>query len=231
MLIKLSKHLSTKEKLPSVTWLLDSFEECSPIYEKDEHKLKAFKEKVCTVDDFMKIFRCYCSFFNFELLEMAFESSDYEDGQNLLSRYKENFAKYAKYLVTHCPSGVGMGNVDHANVYVKLDDAYKGCKMEHLVTLKKDLCTIFGLKDYHVLQLERVESGCISVVFHLPLALKNKLFPLSLEQVKALKRLSYNEAKVLRISCSDYSLEVNHEQGMCICVYIYTCIHYYNTSM
>ena len=92
--------------------------------------------------------------------------------------------------------------------------------MEHLETLQEDLCDILNL-EVHLFPLEGVESGCICVVFHLPLALKDKVFPLSLEQVSALKLLCYNGARVLRISCGDYSQEVNHEQ---LCVYMHTSI-------
>ena len=208
--------------LDSLTWLVDSFRKYSPIYKEDDHKQTTFKGK-CTVAEYISIFRCYCSFFNFKLLESAFVSIKYKEGQHLLSEYKKDFAKYAKYLVTHCPSGVGMKDVDCANVYVKLDDAYKGCKMEHLETLQEDLCEILNV-EVHLFPLEGVEPGCVCVVFHLPLALKDEVFPLSLGQVSALKRLSYNEARVLRISCGDYSMEVNHEQG--VYIYIYPLLQY-----
>ena len=45
-----------------------------------------------------------------------------------------------------------------------------------------------------VFPVDRVEIGCNCVVFHLPLALMDEIFPLLLEQVNALKLLSYNEA-------------------------------------
>ena len=221
---KFSKYLSdSNTKLDALTWILDSFKKYSPIYEEDDDKLNTSKEKVCKITQYMEIFRCYCSFFNFKLLKSTFESIDYKEGQHLLSEYINDFAKYAEFLVTHCPSGLGMKDVDCANVYVKLDDAYKGCKMEHLETLQEDLCEILDV-EVHLFPLEGVEPGCVCVVFHLPLALEDEVFPLSLGQVSALKRLSYNEARVLWISCGDYSQEVNHEQG--VYIYIYPLLQY-----
>ena len=214
ILVKFFKYLSdSNTNLTALTWILDSFKKISPIYEEDDHKQSTFEERVCTVEEYINIFRCYCSFFNFKLLELTFASIDYKEGKQLLSEYKKDFAKYAEGRVIHCPSGLGMKDVDHADVYVKLDDTYKGCKMEHLETLQEDLCEILDV-EVHLFPLEGVESGCVCVVFHLPLALKDEVFPLSPEQVSALKCLSYNEAKVLRISCGDYSQEVNCEQGI-----------------
>ena len=123
LLAKFFSYLSdSNTNLNSLTWLVDSFRKYSPIYKEDDHKQTTFKEK-CTVADYINIFRCYCSFFNFKLLESAFMSINYKEGQHL-SQYKNDFAKYAEYLVTHCPSGLGKRDVDHASVYIKLDDAY-----------------------------------------------------------------------------------------------------------
>ena len=167
----------------------------------------------CSVPKYMKIISCYCSFFNIKLLELTFKSIDYKEGKLNLKKYEKDFAKYAQHTVSHCPSGLGMRDIDHASVYIKLDDAYEGCEENHLKTLQEDLCKILKI-EVHLFPLEGVESGCICIVFHIPLALKDEVFPLSSEQVSALKLLSYNEAKVLRISCGDYSQEVNHEQGI-----------------
>ena len=215
ILVQLNSFLNDPNtNIDDVTWIKVSSIRTSTIYEGGEHIIAKNNSLVtCTVAQYMTFISSYCSFFNFELLKDTIDALKYEEGKCSLVKYEKEFADYVKRRVLKCPSGLGVDGVDHTSVYVKLDDAYKGCRLEHLLTLKEDLCEILNL-EVHIFPLEGVESGCVCVVFHLPLILKDKVFPSSLEQVSALKLLCCNEARVLRISCGDYSQEVNHEQGV-----------------
>ena len=198
--------------------ILQTYSMIAPIYEKDSHLQTTLKnDGVTTIPKYMRVIGCYTSFFNFELLQSMFDYLNYEEGKSSLKAYEKEFAEYAKRrIVPHCPSGVGMKDVDHVCVDVKLDDAYEGCKTEHIKVLQKDIGRILKVK-VESLPFDRVVPGCISVIFHLPVALKDEKFPLSLEQIKALQQLRYNEARVLRISCGDYTQEIHHDQGRHTC--------------
>ena len=215
ILVKYSNYIKdSKIDIDELTWIIQSSSKVSTIYKKDERIQTTVNnmETTCSVPKYMRIISCYCSFFNFELLKVTFDSIDYKEGKLSLSKYKNRFDKYVERRVIHCPSGLGMKDMEHTLVSIKLDDTFKGCRGKHILTLQRDICEILKV-EVHIMPFEGVEWGCICIVFHLPLALK-KMFPLSLIQIDALKLLHYNEARVLSISCDDYFYEVNNEQGM-----------------
>ena len=57
----------------------------------------------------------------------------------------------------------GLGT-EAAEIVVKLDDAYKDCRLTHLETLRKDLCQIFRIP-LEVFPLEGVQPGSVCVIF------------------------------------------------------------------
>ena len=215
MLSKLQKFLKDDSmNVNDLNFIKSSSYNLSTIFKKKDTIMDG-NERESQVNKYMEFICSHCSFFNFKLLKLTFESLEYEEGMRSLEDYEKEFAKYVERRVVHCPSGLGMNDIDHVTLYVKLDDAYKDCRMHHLETLREDICEILKIETYQ-LALEGVEDGSICVVFHLRVDLKDKILPLSMEQISVLQHLRYNDARVLGISCGECTQEIHHEheQGM-----------------
>ena len=171
-----------------------------------------------TIDDMMLIIWSYCSFFNFSLIEtMVNKFKQLHGFKPRLEEYKEAFAKYAEHkLVYCCPSGIGLNTeaglgTEAAEIFVKLDDAYKDCRLTHLETLRKDLCQIFRIP-LEIFPLEGVQPGSVCVVFQMPEFMKEKIFPLSKKQILALRELNYDNIQIYSVVCSKYSYDIREKQ-------------------
>ena len=149
----------------------------------------------------------YCSFFNFELLENAIHLVKFETGIKLMKEYKRNFAKYARRRIIYCPSGIGMRHHGHRCLMVQMDSIYKKCRLEHLKQLRVDISKILNV-DPLDLQLEGVINGSVCIIFHLLETTKNIVFPLSPNQVNAMKKLQCKGARILKISCDEYFYDI-----------------------
>ena len=154
----------------------------------------------------------YCSFFNFELLENAIRLVKFERGIKLMEEYKGMFAKYAKRRVISCPSGIGMRHHDRRCLMVQMDSIYIKCRLEHLVQLKVDISKILEV-DPQDLQLEGVINGSVCIIFHLLETTKNIVFPLSPNQVNAIRKLQCKGARILKISCDEYFYDIQGYQS------------------
>ena len=171
-----------------------------------------------TIDDMMLIIWSYVSFFNFSLIEtMVDKFKQLHDFKPRLEEYKEAFAKYAEHkLVYCCPSGIGLNTeaglgTETAEIFVKLDDAYKDCRLTHLETLRKDLCQIFRTP-LEIFPLDRVQPGSVCVVFQVPEFMKKEIFPLSEKQILALRELNYDNIQIYSVMCSEYSCDIREKQ-------------------
>ena len=171
--------------------------------------------KAQTIDDMMLIIQSYCSFFNFSLIETMVDRFEQFHGfKPKLEEYKEAFAKYAEHKL--CPSGIGLNTeaglgTEAAEIVIKLDDAYKDCRLTHLETLRKDLCQIFRIP-LEIFPLDRVQPGSVCVIFQVPEFMKMEIFPLSEKQIIALRELNYDKIQIYSVVCSEYSYDIREKQ-------------------
>ena len=162
--------------------------------------------KANSITEIKRIINSYSSFFNFQLLEKVFDHMGYREGKAALDRHKEDIAEYAKERIYHFPSGLGIKNAKHIVVAVKLDDAYKDCTVSHLINFHKNLCQLLKVS-LGQFQLDGLQPGCISIIFHLPEFLR-KIFPLTQEQVSELQRLRCHHARIIKLSCKDWQYDI-----------------------
>ena len=186
--------------------------------ETDQPTISKDLMKAQDIDDIMLIIQSYCSFFNFSLIETIVNEFEQLHGfKPRLVLYKEAFAKYAEpKLVYCCPSGIGLNTeagsgTEAAEIFVKLDDAYKDCRLTHLETLCKDLCRIFRLP-LEIFPLDRVQPGSVCVVFQVLEFMKKEIFPLSEKQILDLRELNYGNIQIYSIVCSEYSYDIREKQ-------------------
>ena len=199
--------------------------------ETDRPTMRKDLMKAQTIDDMMLIIQSYCSFFNFSLIETMVDRFEQLHGfKPRLEEYKEAFAKYAEHkLVYCCPSGIGLNTeaAEAAEIVVKLDDAYKDCRLTHLETLRKDLCQIFRIP-LEIFPLDRVQPGSVCVVFQVPEFMKEEIFPLSEKQLLALRELNYDSIQIYSVVCSEYSYDIREKQPYAgiYSIYMYTTCRY-----
>ena len=183
--------------------------------ETDQPTISKDLMKAQNIDDMMLIIQRYCSFFNFSLIETMVDKFEQLYVFKLrLEEYKEAFAKYAEHkLVFGCPSGIGLNTevAEAAEIFVKLDEAYKDCRLTHLETLHKDLCQIFRIP-IEIFPLDRVQPGSVCVVFQAPEFMKKEIFPLSEKQIIALRELNYDNIQIYSVVCSEYSYDIREKQ-------------------
>ena len=131
----------------------------------------------------------YCSFFNFRMIEHIVDKLGSRQDKKNLSKYQEEFNKYAERHVFECPSEVGKLSSDHANIFVKLDDTYENCTLQNLHLFVNRLWNIFNVSIATGLKLSHIEPGCLKLTFQLPFSVLQDIFPLSSEQEAALAGL------------------------------------------
>ena len=209
--------ISKKVPVSKLKIFLGGLNRFSTIYEDETDRPTISKNlmKAQTIDDMMLIIQSYCSFFNFSLIETMVDKFEHLYGfKPKLEEYKEAFAKYAECkLVYCCPSGIGLNTeaAEAAEIVVKLDDAYKDCRLTHLETLRKDLCQIFRIPP-EIFLLDRVQQGSVCVIFQAPEFMKKEIFPLSEKQILALRELNYNKIQIYSVVCSEYSYDIREKQ-------------------
>ena len=118
---------------------------------RDQPTIRKDLMKAQTIDDIMFIIQSYCSFFNFSLIETMVDKFEELHGfKSRLEEYKEAFFKYAESRLVYCPSKIGLNTetglgTKATEIVFILDDVYKDCRLNHLETLRKDLCDIFRI--------------------------------------------------------------------------------------
>ena len=157
-------------------------------------------------------FEYFYSYFNFEILKECMKKIDYKEGIAKLRKYEEEFNEYIlKCTISDIPSGIGMLGNNHQEVRVKLSYNIKAINAFYLKDLKKSISNILKV-DCSQIQLDSVSPGCICLVFHVPLNIIKKVFPLSTHQLEMLKSLKFDQIQLLQISCDkDYQLNTPNQ--------------------
>ena len=153
-----------------------------PVLRRQLHDLKKTKD----TDEVMLGIEDYCSFFNFQLVEQIVDKLGTDIDKLNLSKYKDDFNRYALRKVFECPSEVGSTNEEGMiKLYVMLDETYDNCTVSHLQLFIGKLQKILNIPS--VLILHRIESGSIKLTFLLFYDQYIQLsFPLSEEVIKVL---------------------------------------------
>ncbi len=187
---KLVSYLIGIEAFPTV------YNQSKPILFRDQKSnLLACKD----IDDVWAILKDYCSYFNYDLIELLTVHFGSNNDKTKFSLYKEDFAAYAKRRVYECPAEFGSFNDGDCSIVVKLDTSYDNCTIAQLNIFEKKLCDILKISHYGVLRLCTVEQGCYELTFQAPSFIKHTVFPLSPQQEDDLKEL-----KVIWLLCGDY---------------------------
>ena len=150
-----------------------------------------------TVEEAMLVIGHYCSFFNFRMIEHIIDKLGTSQDKKNLSKYREEFNKYAERHVFECPSEVGSVSEDLANIIVTLDETFEGCTVRNLDLFVDNLRTILNISSGAVFKLCHITPGSLKLTFQLPFSILQDIFPLSKEQKAALSGVGV--AKLLLI--------------------------------
>ena len=136
--------------------LLPTYDDLNlPVFRRQLPALRKSK----SVDDAMLVIGEYCSFFNFRMIEHIIDKLGTPEDKKNLSKYEEQFNKYAQRHVFECPSELGVICDDHIDMFVKLDNTYNNCTIENLHLFVNKLWSIFNVSSAAGLKLCRFEPA------------------------------------------------------------------------
>ena len=158
--------------------------------------------------DVWLLIKPYCSFFNFYIIEHITNFLGTDDDKQKMSSYQNAFLLYIEHRVYECPAEFNSLNNSDCTIFVKLDESYDDCTAKQLISFKNKLCDIFEIAHDGVLRLCKVEQGCYELTFQAPVFIKDIVFPLSLQQEAALKKL-----RILWLLCGDYEFYARRKQS------------------
>ena len=142
-------------------------------------------------DNVFRILKDYYSWFNFDLIEDIIEEFGSNDValKRELCDYKDRMKQYCdKRLLKDSDSPNAFGeHRDNAKPCIfKIDEEWETMRFSELKTIKTIICDVLGLKGV-ALFLRTVSNGCVELTFDIPEHVANVVFPLSKDQVGALK--------------------------------------------
>ena len=167
-----------------------------PAFHHFYNELKAAK----TVYESFLVLKDYFSFFNYHIIEHIIEELGTEDDKAKLQEYKEDFNQYAKRRIFEClPEFGSISDIDHADVFVKVDSQYETYTVEEIEMFRHKLSEILRVSFQGILRLCRIDKGCFQLMFQVPSLVQQEIFPLSREQEKALAAMG-----VTKLTCEEY---------------------------
>ena len=167
------------------------------------HRYKELKA-ANTIYEMFLVLKDYFSFFNYQLIEHLTKALGTEKDKAELQRYKNDFNQYAKRRIFECLPKFGpVSDADHANIFVKLDSQYDYYTVAEIEEFRHKLSRILRLSSQGILHLCRVDKGCVQLMFQVPSFVQHEIFPLSIEQEKALAGVG-----VIKLTCGEYQFLV-----------------------
>jgi hypothetical protein len=151
------------------------------------------------IEEAMGIIGDYCSFFNFSIIELIIDKLGTTKDKANLTKYKKDFSDYARRHVYECPSELGMVTDGNAELFMTLDETYDSYTVSSLQLFVRKLAEILKLSSDAALKLCRIELGSLKLTFQIPIFVQEDIFPLSIDQKRALAGLG-----VVHLSCGDY---------------------------
>ena len=143
------------------------------------------------VDDIFRILKDYYSWFNFDLIEDIIKGLCSNDVvlKRELCDYKDRMKQYCKnrvFEVSDLPNAFGEHRHDAKPCVFKIDEEWETMRFSELETIKTIICDVLRLRGV-ALFLRTVSNGCVELTFDIPEHVANVVFPLSKDQVGALK--------------------------------------------
>ena len=167
------------------------------------------------VDDVFRLLKHYYSWFNFDIIEAiikVFCKRD-SDVKTELSDYKAEMKQYCKNRLCQFPDTLNElgehGDVTKPYVF-KIDKEWRTMRFSELETIKEIIRDILHLKR-EALLVQAVSNGCVEVVFGIPEHVADAVFPLSEDQLGALKKygIQYCDGKSFLLSGECYSMTLS----------------------
>ena len=164
----------------------------------DEIKRAEDVEKVfCVLGD-------YYSFFNYGIIEKIVSWFGTLEDKKRLEAYKEHFKIFCKRRTFECPSNIFGNPADEGktNLVMKVEESWNptdGCSLENVLRLRNSLGKILEVES-DMLYLCQIDKGCVELLFQVPSFVEEDIFPLSMEQQRALASIG-----VPRLTCGRYS--------------------------
>ena len=170
------------------------------------------------IEEAMGIIGDYCSFFNFCIVELIIDKLGTTNDKANLTNYKKQFSEYARRHVFECPSELGTMSDRNAELFMTLDETYDNYTVSSLQLFVRKLAEILKLSSNAALKLCRIELGSLKLTFQIPIFMQDDIFPLSVDQKRALAGLG-----VVQLSCGDYQFtkEVTAHIIHILCQYSY----------
>ena len=150
------------------------------------------------IETAMGIIGDYCSFFNFRIVEVIIDKLGTTKDKGNLSSYEKEFSEYARRHVFECPSELGTVTEGNIELFVTLDETYDDCNVSTLRLFVRKLAEILKLSSDATLKLCQIELGSLKLTFQIPIFVSEDIFPLSVDQKRALAGLG-----VVFLSCGD----------------------------
>ena len=158
-----------------------------------------------TLKEVKQFIKCHSSFCDYQLIKYMIKLVGTDEDKDQLKQYEQEFSNYAKRRVCECPSTFCSSNDTDSELHVKLDSTYDDLKLtlEEIKHLQYRLCSLLRIS---FCRLTSIEKGCFLLTFLIP-CVQEAVFPLSIEQEKALRELG-----VCQLTCGNYQFPRTGDQ-------------------
>ena len=151
-----------------------------------------------------KAIRPYCSYYNYDLLQLIIEVHGSTRDKESLEEYIKSFTAYCEAMP--CAEEI-CGNDDCKNKRIrlrfKLDFDRQRLKVDYVKSVTRNIARILKIKSCS-LYLRSITEGCVLLEFLVSSFLFHHIFPLNVSQ----KSLLYEEGNVISIQCDCPNLYV-----------------------
>ena len=180
----------------------------------DEHREEIKRAK--TVSEIFVILSAYWNYLNLELLEYIIDLYGTSDDKERLKSYKEELYKFCKRRIFELPlpescSGNGSALSPKQEKFNVKFDVHKNTTCEDICEMKRIIAGILHVRPA-VLNIVRVDAGCVQITFLIPKFVAKEIFPLSGDQASALSK----DAAVIRLKCGDYLFDREVLEPSCV---------------
>ena len=159
-----------------------------------------------TLKEMKEFLKRRSSFYDYQLIKYMIKLIGTDKDKDQLEQYEEAFLEYAKCRIYECPSMFCYSDGACSELQVKLDSMYDNHEVKELKNLQYRLCSILKISVY-VCRLKSIKKGCFLLTFLIPCCVQETVFPLSIEQEKAL-----NELGICQLTCGSFRFPRTDDQ-------------------
>ena len=175
-----------------------------PLLDEYSDEIKRAK----TLSEIFNILSAYWNYLNFEILEYIIDLYGTSDDKERLKSYKEELCKFCKRRIFELPSSESYSSNGNAlspkeekfNVKFNVSE---DITCEAILQMRGRIAEILHVRPA-VLNIVRVDAGCVQITFLIPKFVAKEIFPLSDNQTSALSK----DVAVIRLECGEYVFEV-----------------------